>query len=31
LYGGHVAAQVGSEFLRPHAVTVDHEDNLWLG
>jgi len=20
----------GSEFIRPHAITIDHEDNLWL-
>ena len=21
---------IGSEFMRPHAITIDHEDNLWL-
>lgn len=20
----------GSEFIRPHAITIDHDDNLWL-
>ena len=21
---------LGTEFVRPHSVTIDHEDNVWL-
>jgi len=29
-YGNKFARWRGTEFARPHAVTIDHEDNIWL-
>jgi DNA-binding beta-propeller fold protein YncE len=29
-YGNTVTGWAGSRFKRPHAITIDHEDNLWL-
>eukprot|EP00041_Stephanoeca_diplocostata_P014080 m.252916 g.252916 ORF g.252916 m.252916 type:complete len:187 (+) comp19571_c0_seq13:247-807(+) len=29
-YGNEAARWIGCEFLRPHAITIDHEDNIWL-
>jgi DNA-binding beta-propeller fold protein YncE len=29
-YGNTGARWIGTEYVRPHAVTIDHEDNVWL-
>lgn len=29
-YGNVLSTYIGSHFVRPHAISVDHEDNLWL-
>ena len=29
-YGSKVARWCGTEFARPHAIEIDHEDNVWL-
>ena len=29
-YGNKVARWRGTEFARPHAIEIDHEDNVWL-
>lgn len=29
-YGANTGRYKGTEFVRPHAISVDHEDNLWL-
>ena len=29
-YGSNTGRYAGTEFVRPHAISVDHEDNLWL-
>ena len=29
-YGSNTGRYQGTEFVRPHAISVDHEDNLWL-
>mmetsp|Transcript_34864 Transcript_34864/g.105084 ORF Transcript_34864/g.105084 Transcript_34864/m.105084 type:complete len:377 (-) Transcript_34864:77-1207(-) len=29
-YGNKASRWVGTEFVRPHAITIDHEDNVWL-
>jgi DNA-binding beta-propeller fold protein YncE len=29
-YGNVGSKYIGTQFARPHAITIDHEDNLWL-
>lgn len=29
-YGNTAARWIGTEYVRPHAISIDHEDNIWL-
>lgn len=29
-YGNKSSRWIGTEYVRPHAITIDHEDNVWL-
>jgi len=29
-YGNQSSRYIGTEYIRPHAITIDHEDNVWL-